>query len=76
MVEVEIQENSSPMVEVFGGGMEDMGSNIKDMLGSLVPKKTKTKQRAHQPHVVHNAHKFASENSNNKLPASRSSSMG
>ena len=44
MIEVEIQENSSPMVEVFGGGMEDMGSNIKDMLGSLVPKKTKTKK--------------------------------
>ena len=44
MVEVEIQENTSPMVEVFGGGMEDMGSNIKDMLGSLVPKKTKTKK--------------------------------
>ena len=44
MVEVEIQENAGPMVEVFGGGMEDMGSNIKDMLGSLMPKKTKTKK--------------------------------
>ncbi|MBT5258162.1 MAG: ATP-dependent protease ATPase subunit HslU [Nitrospina sp.] len=41
MVEVEMQENTSPMVEVFGGGMEDMGSNIKDMLGSIMPKKTK-----------------------------------
>ncbi len=44
MVEVEIQENTGPMVEVFGGGMEDMGSNIKDMLGSIMPKKTKTKK--------------------------------
>ncbi len=44
MVEVETQENSGPMVEVFGGGMEDMGSNIKDMLGSIMPKKTKTKK--------------------------------
>ena len=44
MVEVETQENAGPMVEVFGGGMEDMGSNIKDMLGSLMPKKTKTKK--------------------------------
>ncbi|MDG1843983.1 MAG: ATP-dependent protease ATPase subunit HslU [Nitrospinaceae bacterium] len=44
MVEVEMQENTSPMVEVFGGGMEDMGSNIKDMLGSIMPKKTKTKK--------------------------------
>jgi len=44
MVEVDIQENSSPMVEVFGSGMEDMGNNIKDMLGSIMPKKTKTKK--------------------------------
>ena len=44
MVEVEMQENTSPMVEVFGGGMEYMGSNIKDMLGSIMPKKTKTKK--------------------------------
>ena len=44
MVEVEMQENTGPMVEVFGGGMEDVGSNIKDMLGSIMPKKTKTKK--------------------------------
>ena len=44
MVEVETQENTNPMVEVFGGSMEDMGGNIKDMLGSLMPKKTKTKK--------------------------------
>ena len=44
MVEVEIEENSSPMVEVFGGGMEGMGNNIKDMLGSIMPKKTKAKK--------------------------------
>jgi len=44
MVEVEMQENTGSMVEVFGGGMEDMGSNIKDMLGSIMPKKTKTKK--------------------------------
>ncbi len=44
MVEVNIQESSGPMMEVFGGGMEDMGNNIKDMLGSLMPKKSKTKK--------------------------------
>ena len=44
MVEVDIQESSGPMMEVFGGGMEDMGNNIKDMLGSLMPKKSKTKK--------------------------------
>jgi len=44
MVEVETQEKSSPPVEVFGAGMEGMGDNIKDMLGSLMPKKTKQKK--------------------------------
>ncbi|MEE9257943.1 MAG: ATP-dependent protease ATPase subunit HslU [Nitrospinaceae bacterium] len=44
-VEVEIQEKSSPMVEVFPGtGMDDMSNNIKDMLGSLLPKKSKRKK--------------------------------
>ena len=44
-VEVDVQQTASPMVEVFPGtGMEDMGNNIKDMLGSLLPKKSKQKK--------------------------------
>ncbi|MBW6487362.1 MAG: ATP-dependent protease ATPase subunit HslU [Syntrophobacterales bacterium] len=45
-VEIEITESrSGPMVEIFSAsGMEDMGLNIKDMLGNIFPQKKK-KQR-------------------------------
>jgi ATP-dependent HslUV protease ATP-binding subunit HslU len=43
MVELEITEaRSGPMIEIFSAaGMEDMGLNIKDMLGSAFPQKKK-----------------------------------
>ncbi len=46
VVEIEITEaRSGPMIEIFSAsGMEDMGMNIKDMLGSIFPPKKK-KQR-------------------------------
>jgi ATP-dependent HslUV protease ATP-binding subunit HslU len=42
-VEIEITESrSGPMVEIFSAsGMEDMGLNIKDMLGNIFPQKKK-----------------------------------
>ncbi len=42
-VEIEIAESrSGPMVEIFSAsGMEDMGFNIKDMLGNIFPQKKK-----------------------------------
>jgi ATP-dependent HslUV protease ATP-binding subunit HslU len=42
-VEIEITEaRSGPMVEIFSAsGMEDMGMNIKDMLGNIFPPKKK-----------------------------------
>ena len=45
-VEVEIQEKpTTPMVDVISGqGMEEMGNNIKDMLGSMFPSKTRKKK--------------------------------
>ncbi len=43
MVELEIAEpRSGPMIEIFSAaGMEDMGLNLKDMLGSMMPQKKK-----------------------------------
>ena len=43
MVELEVTEaRSGPMVEIFSAvGMEDMGLNIKDMLGNAFPQKKK-----------------------------------
>ncbi|MBL4664729.1 MAG: ATP-dependent protease ATPase subunit HslU [Nitrospinaceae bacterium] len=41
-VDVDVAEKRTPMIDVVSGaGMEEMGSNIKDMLGSLMPGKTK-----------------------------------
>lgn len=41
-VEIEIQERSTPMIDIVGGqGMEEMGVNFGDMLGNMFPKKTK-----------------------------------
>jgi ATP-dependent HslUV protease ATP-binding subunit HslU len=43
MVELEVTETrSGPMIEIFSAaGMEDMGMNIKDMLGNVFPQKKK-----------------------------------
>ncbi|MFZ5642413.1 MAG: ATP-dependent protease ATPase subunit HslU [Bacillota bacterium] len=44
-VEIEVEENSTPMLEVFTGqGVEEMGINIQDMLGGLFPKKKKKRR--------------------------------
>jgi ATP-dependent HslUV protease ATP-binding subunit HslU len=43
MVELEVAEQrSGPMIEIFSAaGMEDMGLNLKDMLGNMMPQKKK-----------------------------------
>ncbi|MFQ5560101.1 MAG: ATP-dependent protease ATPase subunit HslU [Nitrospinota bacterium] len=42
IVEIDVQEKPFPMVEIISNaGMEDMDRNIKDMLGSFLPKKHK-----------------------------------
>lgn len=45
IIEIEVDDNSVPMVEVFGGsGTEEMGINIQDMLGGLFPKRKKKRK--------------------------------
>lgn len=43
MVELEVAEQrSGPMIEIFSAaGMEDMGLNLKDMLGNMMPQRKK-----------------------------------
>lgn len=45
-IEIEVQSNRSPMMQIFGpqGGMEEMGINLQDMLGNMGPRK-KTKRK-------------------------------
>jgi len=44
-VEVDLAEKRPAMIDVVSGaGMEEMGNNLKDMLGSLMPNKTKKRK--------------------------------
>ena len=44
-VDLDVADRSMPMVEIFSNvGMEEMGINFKDMLGSLAPKNTKRRK--------------------------------
>jgi ATP-dependent HslUV protease ATP-binding subunit HslU len=41
-VEIEVASRGLPMVEIFGGqGMEEIQENLKDMLGNLLPQRSK-----------------------------------
>ena len=44
-VDLDVSDNASPVVEIFtNAGMEEMGVNMKDMLGNLMPKNTKRRK--------------------------------
>ncbi|MEH0022011.1 MAG: ATP-dependent protease ATPase subunit HslU [Desulfobacter sp.] len=44
-VDLDVADKSSPMVEIFSNtGMEEMGINLKDMLGNMMPKNTKRRK--------------------------------
>ncbi len=44
-IDLEVAASSSPMVEIFSNsGIEEMGINVKDMLGNLMPKNTKRRK--------------------------------
>ncbi|MDD4168696.1 MAG: ATP-dependent protease ATPase subunit HslU [Desulfotomaculaceae bacterium] len=45
IVEIEVEDNKPPMLEVFtGSGMEEMGVNLQDMLGGFLPKKKRSRK--------------------------------
>jgi len=44
-IEVELEDKSPSMLEVFSGtGMDEMGINLQDLLGGMLPKKKKKKR--------------------------------
>jgi len=44
-LEIEVEDSRPPMMEVFtGSGMEEMGFNINDMMGSIFPKKKRLRR--------------------------------
>jgi ATP-dependent HslUV protease ATP-binding subunit HslU len=45
LVEVEVEDNLPPMVEVFSGaGVEEMGINFQDLLGGMLPRRRKKRR--------------------------------
>ncbi len=45
VVEVEVEQQSIPMVEVFSGsGVEELGINFQDLLGGLIPRRRRKKK--------------------------------
>src|SRR6266571_579443 len=51
-VEMEVQDNAFPMIEVVSGsGIEDVGIHIKDMLGNLFPQRKK-RRKARVPEAL------------------------
>ncbi len=45
MVEIEVEEAASPMIEVFSGqGAEEMGINLQDLVGNLLPRRRKRRR--------------------------------
>ena len=45
LVELEMQQQSMPMIEVLSGqGMEEMGIHLKDMLSNIMPSRTKRRK--------------------------------
>ena len=44
-IEIKVQDDSTPMMQIFGAsGMEEMGVNLQDMLGNLMPSKKKSRK--------------------------------
>ena len=44
-VELDVEETAAPMVEVFSGqGVEEMGVNLQDLFGTLLPKRRKRRR--------------------------------
>lgn len=44
-IEIEVDDNVSPMVEIFSGyGVEEMGINFQDVLGNIMPKRKKKRR--------------------------------
>ncbi len=60
-VDLDVADKSSPMVEIFSNtGMEEMGINVKDMLGNLMPKNTKRRKMKVKDALKHLAQEEAS----------------
>jgi ATP-dependent HslUV protease ATP-binding subunit HslU len=62
-VELEVKDRAMPMVEIFSGaGMEGMDINMKEMLGNLLPQRTKRRKVK-----IREAHRILAQEEADKL---------
>jgi len=62
-IEIKVKDDSTPVMQIFGSsGMEEMGVNLQDMLGNLMPSKQKTRKT-----TVAEARKILTEEEAGKL---------
>jgi len=62
-VELEVKDRATPMVEIFSGaGMEGMDINMKEMLGNLLPQRTKRRKVK-----IREAHRILAQEEADKL---------
>ncbi len=63
LIEITVEDNTNPMMGIFAGsGVEEMGMNLQDMLGSFLPKKQKKRKVS-----VANARKIFTQEEAQKL---------
>uniref|UniRef100_UPI0038994FE1 ATP-dependent protease ATPase subunit HslU n=1 Tax=Massilibacillus massiliensis TaxID=1806837 RepID=UPI0038994FE1 len=63
LIEISVEDTATPMIGMLSGsGIEEMGNNIQDMLGSLMPKKQKKRKV-----TVQNARKIFTQEEAQKL---------
>ncbi|MCB0722204.1 MAG: ATP-dependent protease ATPase subunit HslU [Ignavibacteriae bacterium] len=63
MIELDLTSDTSPMLQVLGPiGLDDMGINMQDLFGSMMPKKSKKRKL-----TVKEARKVLTQDESNKL---------
>ncbi|MEB2330519.1 MAG: ATP-dependent protease ATPase subunit HslU [Ignavibacteriaceae bacterium] len=63
IIELDLMQNDSPMMQIFGPiGLDDMGINIRDILGNMMPQKSKKRKLP-----LREARKYLIQEESNKL---------
>lgn len=63
IIELDLMQNGSPMMQIFGPiGLDDMGINIRDILGNMMPQKSKKRKLP-----LREARKYLIQEESNKL---------
>lgn len=63
MIEIDLMQDGSPMMQILGPiGMDDMGINLQDILGNMMPKKSKKRKL-----LLSEARKYLVQEESNKL---------